>query len=90
MLSPLIEAASGLKGIKLLWNAVLEYSSKEIKHMVSDETLQKLPYCKIPFKVHTDASNKKLGADISYQSAIQLQYYREVNPINSGIPKSIP
>ena len=32
--------------------------------MVSTETLLSYPYWKIPFTVHTDASDKKLGAVI--------------------------
>ena len=29
--------------------------------MVSEETVLNYPYCKIPFTVHTDASDKQLG-----------------------------
>ena len=32
--------------------------------MVSAETLVDYPYCKIPFTVHTDASDKQLGSVI--------------------------
>ena len=33
--------------------------------MVSDETLLSYPYCKLTFKIHTDASDKQLGDVIS-------------------------
>ena len=36
--------------------------------MVSTETLLSYPYWKIPFTVHTDASDKKLGAVIIYNN----------------------
>ena len=65
VLSPLIEAASVPKGRKILWNDALESSSKELKCMVSAETLPSYPDWKLPFTVHTDASDKELGAVIS-------------------------
>ena len=65
ILAPLVEAASGPKGEKILWNDALESSFKELNHMVSAETLLSYPDWKIPFTVHTDASGKNLGAVIS-------------------------
>ena len=65
ILAPLIETASNPKCRKILWNDTLEISFKELKRMVSAETLISYPDCKIPFKFHTDASDKQLGAVIS-------------------------
>ena len=65
ILAPLTEADSGPKGKKILWNDALESSFKELKRMVSAETLMIYPYCKLIFTVHTDASDKQLGAVFS-------------------------
>ena len=65
ILAPLEKAYSGPKGGKMLWNDSLEDYLKELKCMVSAETLLSFPDWKIPFTVHTDASYKKLGAVIS-------------------------
>ena len=65
VLDPLTEAASGPKGIKILRNDALEISFKELKYMVSAEKLLSYPYWTLPFKVHTYASDRKLGAVIS-------------------------
>ena len=59
VLDPLIEAASSPKGRKTSWNCALESSFKELKDMVSDETLLSYPYWTIPFTVNTDAFDKK-------------------------------
>ena len=59
VLDPLKEEANSPKVIKILWNDALESSSKELKRMVSAETLTSYPYWKLPFKVHTDASDKQ-------------------------------
>ena len=65
VLAPLIEASSGPKGIKILCNNALESSFKELKRVVSAETLLSYPDCKLSFTVHTDGSDKQLGAVIS-------------------------
>ena len=38
--------------------------------MVSAETLVNYPYFKIPFTVHTDASDKQLGDVISHKNKL--------------------
>ena len=58
LLAPLTEADIGPKGKKILWNDALEDSFKEIKCMVSAETLSIYPDWKSPFTLHTDASDK--------------------------------
>ena len=47
-----------------MWNDALESSFKELKHVVSSETLLSYPYCTIPFTVHTDVSDKQLDSVI--------------------------
>ena len=59
------EAASGSKGRRILWNEALEISFRELKRMVSVETLLGYTYWKLPFTVHTDVYDKHLGDDIS-------------------------
>ena len=64
VVAPLTEVDSGLKGGKILWNDALSNSFKELKCMVSAETLLNCPDWKIPFTVYNDASYKQLGAVI--------------------------
>ena len=63
-MAPLTEAARGPKGRKISWNDALEDSFKEIKRMVSTETLLNYTDWKITFTLHTYASYKHLGAVI--------------------------
>ena len=72
----LTEADIGPKDRKILWNDVMEQSFKEIKHMVSAQTLQNYRDRPIPFILHTDASNKQLGAVI-LQNIKPNAFYRE-------------
>ena len=65
ILAPLKEAVSGPKGRKILWNDTLEDSFKELKHMVSVETLLGYTDWTITFTVYTYASDKQLGDVIS-------------------------
>ena len=58
ILTPLTEADSSPKGRKILLNDALKSSFKEMKCMVSAETLLSYPDWKLPFIVHTDASDK--------------------------------
>ena len=45
--------------------------------MVSAETLLSYPYWKLKFTVHTDASDKQLGAVISHNKKNILHYSQE-------------
>ena len=65
LLSTLIEAARGPQGRTIFWNDALESSFKELNCMISDDTLLSYPDWTIPFTVHTDDSDKQLGAVIS-------------------------
>ena len=65
VLAPLTEAARGPKGRKVLCNDALECYFKDLKRMVSIETLMSYPDWKLPFTFHTNASDKHLGAVIS-------------------------
>ena len=60
----MIEAASGPKGRKRLWNDTLEASFKKLKCMVSAETLLSYPYWTMPFTAHIYVSDKQFGAVI--------------------------
>ena len=59
------EVASNPEGIKVILNDTLEDYFKEPKHMVSAENLMSYPYWTTSFTVHTNASDKQLGALIS-------------------------
>ena len=68
VLDPLTEAASEIKGRKILWNDALEISFKEPKRVLSDDKLLTYPDWKIPFIVHTDASDKQVSDMISHKN----------------------
>ena len=53
------------KGISILWNDKLEVEFRDIKNMVSTETLLNYPEWKITFTVHKYAYYKQLGNVIS-------------------------
>ena len=74
VLSPLTEADSGPKDRKILWNDALEFCFKELNNMVSFETLLSYSDWKIPFTVHTDASDKQLG-DVISQSNKPISFF---------------
>ena len=78
ILSPLTEAYSGPKGRKILWNDALESSFKVLKRMVSAETMISDPDWKLPFTVHSNASDKKLGAAISQNNKPIAFFSREL------------
>ena len=61
VLAPLTDSDNGPKGKNILWNEALESFFKQLKRMVSAETLLSYPDRKLTFKVHTDASDKQLG-----------------------------
>ena len=64
-----------------MWNEALESSFKELKRVVSAETLLSYPYWTITFKVHNDASDKHLGDVISQNNKpIDLLSIRFINP----------
>ena len=65
ILAPLTEASGGPKGSKIKWTDELEQAFNNLKEMVSAETLLTYPDWTIPFTIHTDASDKQLGAVIS-------------------------
>jgi hypothetical protein len=65
VIAPLTEASTGPKGSKIQWTEELEHSFTKLKEMVSADTLLNYPDWTIPFTIHTDASDKQLGAVIS-------------------------
>ena len=65
VIAPLTEASTGPKGSKIKWTEALEHSLTKLKEMVSADTLLNYPDWTIPFTIHTDASDKQLGAVIS-------------------------
>jgi hypothetical protein len=66
ILSPLIDSASGKKGnTKIIWTNEMDEAFIQIKQMISEEVFLTYPDWDKPFEVHTDASDKQLGAVIS-------------------------
>ena len=65
ILDPLTQAANGPKFRKIIRNDAPGDSFRELKCMVYAENLLSYPYWTIPFIVHTDASDKQLGAVVS-------------------------
>ena len=65
VLAPLTESDSCSKGRAIIWNGDMEVTLRDLKHMVSAETLLNYPDQEIPFTVHTYESDEKLGTSIS-------------------------
>ena len=65
VLDNLKEVSRNPKGRAILWNGGLEVASREIKRMVSANTLLNHPDWTISFTLQTDASDKYLDAVIS-------------------------
>ena len=81
VLANLTDADSGPKGRKIFWNDALEIYFKELKHMVSAETLLSYTDWKMPLTVHTDASDKQLGAVIIQNNKpIDFFYRKPIKP----------
>ena len=68
ILSPLKDVSRNPKYRKILWNEALEDSFRELNCRVSDETLLRYPDLTTTFMVHTDDSDKKVGAIISHNN----------------------
>ena len=66
ILSPLIDSAAGKKGkTPIIWTPAMDEAFIQVKQMISEEILLNYPDWSKPFVVHTDASDKQLGAVIS-------------------------
>ena len=65
LLSPLKELVNDPKGREIIWTDDLEVAFRELKCMVSEDTLLNYHDWKIPLTVHKYASNKHLGAFVS-------------------------
>ena len=93
VIDPLIESDSGPKGRKILCNNKLEYSFKDLKHMIYADTFLNCTDCTVPFTVHIDNSDKNwvlltakikpLIYSIGYQARLiitTLQQSRKFSP----------
>ena len=60
LLAPLTEADSGPNSRAIIWNDYMEVFFKDLKLMVSKETLLNDHDWKIPFTIHTYSTDKKL------------------------------
>ena len=66
ILSSLIDAAAGKKGNMIItWTPTMDEAFIQVKKMISEEVFLVYPDWSKPFTVHTDASDKQLGAVIS-------------------------
>ena len=75
ILSPLIDAAAGKKGkMKITWTEEMDEAFIQLKQMVTEEVFLTYPDWSKPFDIHTDASDKQLGAVIS-QNAKPIAFF---------------
>ena len=74
ILSPLTEQCKGRSKQPLKWTTEMIQAFEESKQMVAKETVLNYPDWTIPFDIHTDASDKQLGAVIS-QRGNPLAFY---------------
>jgi hypothetical protein len=66
ILSPLIDSAVDKKGkTKIIWTPAMDETFIRVERMMSEEIILTYPDWSMPFDVHTDASDKQLGAVIS-------------------------
>ena len=79
ILTPLTEISRGKKRQKITWTDELEKAFIELKRMVAQETLLHYPDWTIPFDIHTDASDKQLGAVISQKGNPIAFFSRRLN-----------
>ena len=69
ILSPLIDAAAGKKSkSSIIWTKEMDEAFIKVKQMIAEEVFLTYPDWTQPFVVHTDASDKQLGAVISQNS----------------------
>ena len=72
ILTPLTKLTS--KTIKWEWGPEQTKAFEDIKKIVSKETLLTYPNFKIPFEIHTDASDRQIGSVIS-QNNLPIAFY---------------
>jgi cleavage and polyadenylation specificity factor subunit 1 len=78
ILAPLTELCS--KTTKFNWSDRQQKAFEEIKRTVTKETLLAYPDFNQPFVIHTDASDKQLGAVISQNEKPIAFYSRKLSP----------
>ena len=78
ILAPLTELCS--KTTKFHWSERQQKAFDEIKQIVSDKTLLAYPDFNKPFVIHTDASDRQLGAVISQDEKPIAFYSRKLSP----------
>ena len=78
ILAPLTELCS--KTTKFHWSERQQKAFDEIKQIVSDKTLLAYPDFNKPFIIHTDASDRQLGAVISQDEKPIAFYSRKLSP----------
>jgi hypothetical protein len=78
VLAPLSRLTS--KTTKWQWSDVEQKAFETMKRIISRETLLAYPDFNKPFIIHTDASQKQLGAVISQDDKPIAFYSRKLNP----------
>lgn len=74
ILAPLTEKCQGKKRQPIVWTEEMNIAFVDTKKMIATETLLTYPDWTKPFDIHTDASDKQLGAVIS-QEGKPLAFY---------------
>ena len=83
ILAPIADLTKGYKkggkNKKIQWTEDCEKAFKEIKHVIAKDTLLAFPDFTKPFIIHTDASDRQLGAVITQDNKPLAYYSRKLS-----------
>ena len=84
ILAPLTDLVGVVKK-KLKWTEVHQKAFKDVKKVMAKETILNYPNFNEVFEIHTDTSDRQLGAVI-FQNGYPLAYYSR---ISLAVPREI-
>ena len=79
ILEPLTELSKGKKGKPIKWLPEHEQAFQAVKKLISQDTMLSYPDWTRPFIIHTDASDKQIGAVISQNDKPIAFFSRKFN-----------
>ena len=74
------------KNVKFVWTKECESAFERMKAIMAENTMVSLPNYVKPFEVHTDASNKLIGACVSQESKPIASFSRKFNIAQQKCP----